>query len=397
MTGPFRFFLFSTFIALAVWSGYTFYQYLFDISVPLISVQGIKPDGYYAHDTHCIIEGKDEYKIKYLSIKIDDKILLNKHSINNSSFEYHLTIPTTSLVNGSHTLSITAVDASRKSNTNTIKIPFFVDNVPLQCSLIKYEDIPKVYQGNTLRLQFQSNKEIATARTKVLSYSIDFFKESPRSTIYECFIPIAVDEAANEYLATIEIEDQVGNKSYLESVFQIVSFPFKTQSVSVGNKKKPSDYNKKTEQECQDILAKLSNQSPRKKLWNGTFFAPCTVQKVSTDFGVVRTSLERGKYIHNGVDFLALPKSAVWACQDGNIVYVDDFGPTGNTVIIDHGCGIISLYGHLDEFAPIKVGEFIKKGKLVGTIGMSGYATGYHLHWELRIQNIPVNPMEWIK
>jgi len=67
-------------------------------------------------------------------------------------------------------------------------------------------------------------------------------------------------------------------------------------------------------------------------------------------------------------------------------------------IILDHGCGILSTYGHLSDFAPgIQVGSFVKKGKPVGKIGKTGYATGYHLHWELRVANIPVNPLEWVK
>ncbi len=75
----------------------------------------------------------------------------------------------------------------------------------------------------------------------------------------------------------------------------------------------------------------------------------------------------------------------------------DRFVSTGNTVAIDHGCGIISLYGHLDSYGNIEVGMPIKRGNIIGTIGMTGYATGYHLHWELRINNVQVNPMEWIQ
>ena len=92
-----------------------------------------------------------------------------------------------------------------------------------------------------------------------------------------------------------------------------------------------------------------------------------------------------------------MPKSVVWAPQDGVVVMKARFAHSGNTVVIDHGYGILSMFFHLDSFAPIEVGETIKKGNPIGTLGKTGYATGYHLHWELRIGNVPVDPMEWTK
>lgn len=118
---------------------------------------------------------------------------------------------------------------------------------------------------------------------------------------------------------------------------------------------------------------------------------------ISTEFGTERTTQDRGRYCHAAIDFLAPPKTVVWAAQDGVVALKDRFGHSGKTVVIDHGCGITTMYFHLDEFAPINVGDTIKKGKPVGTIGKTGYASGYHLHWEMRINNVPIDPMEWTK
>ena len=68
---------------------------------------------------------------------------------------------------------------------------------------------------------------------------------------------------------------------------------------------------------------------------------------------------------------------------------------SGNTIAIDHGHGIVSLYYHLNDFSDIEVGDSVKKGNPVGTLGMTGYASGYHLHWELRVNGVPVDPLQW--
>ncbi len=70
---------------------------------------------------------------------------------------------------------------------------------------------------------------------------------------------------------------------------------------------------------------------------------------------------------------------------------------SGNTIIIDHGHGVLSMFFHLEDFANINQGQFIAKGNPLGTLGKTGYASGYHLHWEMRINNISVDPMQWTK
>jgi murein DD-endopeptidase MepM/ murein hydrolase activator NlpD len=117
---------------------------------------------------------------------------------------------------------------------------------------------------------------------------------------------------------------------------------------------------------------------------------------MTCDFGTIRISQEKGKYTHKAVDITNQPKSVVWAAQSGIVKIKDRYAFTGNTVVIDHGWGIITLYFHMDSLANINIGDKINQGNPVGTIGETGYASGYHLHWELRVNNIPVDPMQWI-
>jgi murein DD-endopeptidase MepM/ murein hydrolase activator NlpD len=111
----------------------------------------------------------------------------------------------------------------------------------------------------------------------------------------------------------------------------------------------------------------------------------------------VRTTQEKGRYVHKAVDVINMPKSVVWSTQDGVVVVKQRFVNSGNTVIVDHGWGVFSLFFHLDNFADINVGKKIAKGNPIGTLGKTGYATGYHLHWEMRVNNIPVDPLQWTK
>jgi murein DD-endopeptidase MepM/ murein hydrolase activator NlpD len=222
--------------------------------------------------------------------------------------------------------------------------------------------------------------------------------ETKNAKIYDCYIPIGSDTQANEYVLTIKATDAVGNVSTLEKTFQVVMYPFKKQRLNISSQAYQEQRNRGlSEQQLEEAIQHITSQSNAEKLWHGAFFVPCDMQGTSTEYGTLRTTQQRGKYRHDALDLLATPKSVIWACLDGNIALKNRYEHSGNTVIIDHGSGVLSLYFHLDEHADVEAGQSIKQGKPIGTLGKTGYASGYHLHWELRINNVAVDPMEWTK
>ena len=190
----------------------------------------------------------------------------------------------------------------------------------------------------------------------------------------------------------------MGNTINLENKFQVVAYPFKKTTLRIDAKKieKEKEAGKATS-EFEELLEQLNTQSPQKKLWRGAFCTPIDIIRTTCEFGTIRTTQQKGKYQHKAVDIINMPKSVVWAAQNGIVVMKDRFEESGNTVAIDHGWGIISMYFHLNDFANITVGQKISKGNPIGTMGKTGYAKGYHLHWEMRVNNIPIDPMQWTK
>ena len=79
------------------------------------------------------------------------------------------------------------------------------------------------------------------------------------------------------------------------------------------------------------------------------------------------------------------------------VVIKDSFERYGNTIVIDHGFGVVTLYCHLDSFGDINIGDRIEKGNRIGVMGKTGYATNDHLHWEMLVNNVAVDPMQWTK
>jgi murein DD-endopeptidase MepM/ murein hydrolase activator NlpD len=99
---------------------------------------------------------------------------------------------------------------------------------------------------------------------------------------------------------------------------------------------------------------------------------------------------------HNGVDISSAYGQAVIAPADGVIEFADFFGGYGRAVVIEHGRGISTRFGHLSGFA-VTAGQRIHRGDIIGYVGLSGRSTGPHLHYEVRINDIPVNPHKYLR
>jgi murein DD-endopeptidase MepM/ murein hydrolase activator NlpD len=99
---------------------------------------------------------------------------------------------------------------------------------------------------------------------------------------------------------------------------------------------------------------------------------------------------------HSGVDISASVGSSVIAPADGVVTFADFLGGYGRAIMVDHGHGISTRYGHLSSFA-VTAGQYIHRGDTIGYVGLSGRSTGPHLHYEVRINDVPVNPHKYLR
>ena len=144
-------------------------------------------------------------------------------------------------------------------------------------------------------------------------------------------------------------------------------------------------------------LADLRLKTADHFLWSGPFMQLAN-SKVESSFADRRTYVYKGKKIdeqvHLGFDLSVTQHVAVAAANDGQVVYAADLGIYGNCVVVDHGYGLQSIYGHLSEIG-VKPGDMIKKGQSLGRSGSTGLAGGDHLHYSMQVDGIQVNPVEW--
>jgi murein DD-endopeptidase MepM/ murein hydrolase activator NlpD len=144
-------------------------------------------------------------------------------------------------------------------------------------------------------------------------------------------------------------------------------------------------------------LAGLAERSVGPRLWSETFIKPMAASTSST-FGEQRSyrvdGQEAGGSRHDGLDLASVRLDKVLAANDGVVLFVGDLGIYGTTVVIGHGLGMISIYGHLSSIG-VEEGNEVKRGNVVGRSGETGLAGGDHLHFEFRIMDTPVDPREW--
>lgn len=146
-----------------------------------------------------------------------------------------------------------------------------------------------------------------------------------------------------------------------------------------------------------DAITALASKSSPARLWNGPFVQLGNSQ-VEASFADHRTYFYQGRevdqQVHLGFDLAVTSRVAIVAANAGTIAHAGWLGIYGNCVIIDHGMGVQSLYGHLSSL-DVKVGDSVTKGQTVGRSGMTGLAGGDHLHFTMLVGGRPVNPVEW--
>lgn len=386
-----------SFLALSTFIGNKVYRYATHDRSASITLEQFVSDGTYKNSFDCAIHAESEYKIAKIDAEVDHKplTLSNNGLVGKTQVTLPITIDTSALSQGPHTLTVQTWDASYNQNHSALETTFNVDNEEFKANLANSNY--SIEQGKTVHIKLNTNKEKVQAFAKCGSRSYEFFPDSLHSTLYECFIPIDCEESPKEIACTIEAHDAPGNIIKIPATITVQGVEFKqANGFSITPQKLETEKeNSKSAKLLEQLLEEKSTQSPKEKLWSGHFIAPINIKKVITPFGEIRTTREKGRYQHKAVDLVDIPKSVVWASQTGKVIIKDRFLMSGNTVGIDHGHGIISLYYHLNDFADIEIGDTIKKGNPVGTEGMTGYASGYHLHWELRVNNVAVDPLQW--
>ncbi|MGH7388362.1 MAG: peptidoglycan DD-metalloendopeptidase family protein [Candidatus Rokuibacteriota bacterium] len=153
------------------------------------------------------------------------------------------------------------------------------------------------------------------------------------------------------------------------------------------------DQRRQAEEEKRRVAARTS-PTP---LWEGAFLQPRNT-KVFSNFAETRTYVYQGRVIdtqvHFGFDLASTKQASVPAANKGVVAFAAPLTIYGNTVIVDHGLGLMTLYGHLSSIS-VKPGDAVTRGQELGRTGTTGLALGDHLHYEVLVHGVSVTPVEW--
>jgi murein DD-endopeptidase MepM/ murein hydrolase activator NlpD len=195
-----------------------------------------------------------------------------------------------------------------------------------------------------------------------------------------------------EHSISAELED---SKARIRKFFEVVDKQYTTQRINIKNKRKVNPYKKD--------MQRISTESKRKRIaanhWDSRspdldFLTP--VDGIMTgSYGKRRIFNGQARRPHSGMDIAADTGVAVVSPSDGVVIESGDFFFSGNIVYIHHGQGLITLFAHLDRI-DVSVGEQVKKGQVIGTVGATGRVTGPHLHWSIGLNGSWIDPALFI-
>jgi murein DD-endopeptidase MepM/ murein hydrolase activator NlpD len=220
------------------------------------------------------------------------------------------------------------------------------------------------------------------------------FHPDPDGKTWRGLVGIDLATRPGEYIVTIEASRPAGPA--LTAIHRLrvsrTLFPTRRLQVAEPYVNPPAGMVERIQREAQRLRALFEYVTPRR--WDGPFLAPVN-DNPTNNFGARSVFNGQPRNPHAGVDFTSPEGTPVRAPNAGQIVLAEDLFFTGNTVIVDHGLGLYSLFAHLSRI-DVEHGQAVEPGETVGLVGATGRATGPHLHWAVRLSGARVNPFSLI-
>jgi murein DD-endopeptidase MepM/ murein hydrolase activator NlpD len=322
------------------------------------------------------------------------------------------------LKNGPAVVRITADDFSLFNNETIIDVPVAIDTIPPQISILN--PVNYINQGGTGFIAYRISKPATSTGVYVDDqFAPGYTVPMNNGTMSVTYFAVPLDATNDKTRISVFASDEAGNVSKISLPCTIKPKRFRSDSVNLSNNflqkivpefqaSVPGLQGKTSEEVFTYINTTLREQntitiqdvcrkSVNKRLWEGTFVRMSNAAPMAL-FGDQRTYMFDGKSlgnsVHLGIDLASTIHSPIEAANNGIVVFAGPLGIYGNAVIIDHGMGLLSLYGHLSAIETA-VGKTVRKTEKIGLTGSTGLAGGDHLHFSILVNGQFVNPTEW--
>ena len=356
-----------------------------------------------------------------LEMKFPFEGFLNKNGVRQYSRTFELNPAQLRLSQGKIDLTVQVWDYSRRNggdgNMSVIKHSMIVDTIPP--ALRALSKMHNVATGGTGLVIYMTSSDTVDSGVYVNDL---FFKgfpagENSKDGTYLAYfaLPFNVEKDPEIYLWA---KDKAGNTARSNFYYHIIQKRFRSEKLNISDSflKRVLPYfdycgfdpalsdkdkflkinNELREKDNAALYELLKNTSPV-RLWEGKWLRMKNAANMA-HYADHRTYYYNGEKIdeqyHLGIDLASLANSPIEASNNGVVVFAGRNGIYGNTVVLDHGQGLASLYGHMSSIE-VKVGDQVKKGDIIGHSGQTGLAGGDHLHFSILVHGVFVNPDEW--
>ncbi len=252
---------------------------------------------------------------------------------------------------------------------------------------------PEVFQGGILKIGIPG-QGLSEVKAFFHNQDIPFFPERDGSLMALLGLDLEEKPGLKKVAITGLEPDAEAWKRVVR--FNVKEKVFRQETISV-----PSLFDRIDEttwkriQKEQGEMARIWGVHSPRRLWKGRFLAPVS-GAVTSAFGFRRIVNGLPRAPHGGVDLRAPLGTEVVAANAGRVVLREEFFFSGKSVVIDHGGGLYTMYFHLADFH-VEKGSEVAKGDLIGCAGMTGRATGPHLHWGARLDGARIDPFQLLE
>jgi len=254
-------------------------------------------------------------------------------------------------------------------------------------------------QGSLLLAEVRSAGPLEEVKSEWDGHTILFWQEKARrgGLIYRVLVGADLEQTPGQYNLGVGAKTQPGEAVGCNVEVTVRRGRFATERLQVEQEfvQPSAEQLARANEERERLLTLYATATPE-KMWQGPFRVPLDGVKRGSNFGRRRILNGQPRSPHGGADFPAAAGTPVHAAQRGRVVLAEALFFSGNTVVIDHGLGMYTLYGHLKAIS-VQTGEMVGAGGELGQGGATGRVTGPHLHWGLTVNQARVNPLEVVK
>ena len=256
---------------------------------------------------------------------------------------------------------------------------------------------PEASQGSLLLIELKSTKPLAEVQGEWDGRSVPFWQAAEAENAREGLLGVDLEKVPGEYELRVTGQTASGEKISCSVMVAVQKGQFATEKLQVEKQfVEPSPEQIKRANDERQKLRDIFDRVTPERLWDGPFRIPLDGVTTGSNFGKRRILNGNPGSPHGGMDLPGTTGTPVHAAQRGRVALAEELFFSGNTVVVDHGLGIYTLYAHLSEI-DVKTGETLETGAVLGKVGATGRVTGPHLHWGLTVERARVNPLLLVK